>query len=92
MCPFGSIKLNSKMSSIRELKLSEPSLCIPEAFSNITEERFGRCWTSSAGRNRPHRHGGKGDPRRGSLPACFHPLQELEWPTHSGWGCSPANS
>tara|TARA_B100000035_G_scaffold225896_1_gene194362 strand:- start:1977 stop:2552 length:576 start_codon:yes stop_codon:yes gene_type:complete len=27
------------MSSIRGLKLSEPSLCIPRVFSNITEER-----------------------------------------------------
>ena len=27
------------MSSIRELKLSEPSLCIPRVFPNITEER-----------------------------------------------------
>jgi len=34
-----NIKLNSKMSSIRGLKLSEPSLCIPRVFSNITEER-----------------------------------------------------
>lgn len=27
------------MSSIRDLKLSEPSLCIPRVFSNITEDR-----------------------------------------------------
>ena len=37
-----NIKLNSKMSSIRELKLSEPSLCIPRVFPNITEERVWR--------------------------------------------------
>lgn len=30
------------MSSIRELKLSEPSLCIPRVFPNITEERVWR--------------------------------------------------
>ena len=40
MCSFGiKIKLNSKMSSFRDLKSSEPSLCIPRVFSNITEDR-----------------------------------------------------
>jgi len=37
--PSGKIKLNSKMSSILDLKINEPSLCIPRVFSNITDER-----------------------------------------------------
>ena len=40
MCSFGiKIKRNSKMSSVRELKRFEPSLCIPRVFPNITDER-----------------------------------------------------